>query len=326
MTPRSIPKLLAFALMASSQIFHAAQAQDDFPNRPIRIIVPFAPGGSNDVVMRLLAPALTQQLGQSVVVDNKPGGGATIGMTLVAKAAPDGYTLGVSNTAFAANPAVMPKMPFDSVKDFAPVTLVGKVPLVVVVHPNFPVKTIPELIAYAKDKPQTINYGSAGNASTPHLAGELFGHITGTKMTHIPFKSGGESIAALLGGVTNLQFAAVPSAVQAINTNRLVPLAVTTSRRDPSLPNVPTLAEAGLPGLEIADWIGIVAPTGTPPAVIQKLNQAFLAVLKQPQVRESLTKAGAQVAGTSPQELASYTNQEFDRWQALVKAVSIKIN
>ncbi len=326
MKNKSRPFILFLASLWGLGLGSAANANDIFPARPIRIIVPFAPGGSNDVVMRLIAPALSQQLGQSVLIENKPGGGATIGMNLVAKANPDGYTLGVTNTAFGANPYVMSKMPFDSKRDFSSVTLVGKVPLVVVVHPKFSVRSIQELIAYAKEKPLTINYGSAGNASTPHLAGELFGHVTGTKMMHIPFKSGGESIAALLGGVTQLQFAAVPSAVQQVQTGRLIPLAVTTIKRDPSLPDVPTLAEAGLAGLEIADWIGIVAPAGTPAPVIQQLNQAFVQVLKTPQIRESLSKAGAQVIAGTPQELTEHTNQEFERWQALVKSANIKLD
>ena len=326
MTTKTHPFFLFLSCVCAIGLSGGVWANEIFPARSVKIIVPFAPGGSNDVVMRLLAPALSQQLGQSVIIENKPGGGATIGMNLVAKANPDGYTLGVTNTAFGANPYVMSKMPFDSKRDFSPITLLGKVPLVVVVHPKFPVRSIQELVAYAKEKPMTINYGSAGNASTPHLAGELFGHVTGTKMMHIPFKSGGESIAALLGGVTQLQFAAVPSAVQQVQTGRLIPLAVTTTKRDPSLPDVPTLAEAGLAGLEIADWIGIVAPAGTPAAVLQQLNQAFVQVLKTPQIRESLSKAGAQVIASSPQELTEHTNQEFDRWQALVKSANIKLD
>jgi tripartite-type tricarboxylate transporter receptor subunit TctC len=298
----------------------------EFPIKPIRIIVPFAPGGSNDVVMRQLAPSLTEELGQTVIIENRPGGGATIGMDLVAKSKPDGYTLGVANTSFGANPFVMSKMPFDTLKDFAPVCLVGKVPLVVVINPAVPVKNIKELIEYAKKNPDMINYGSAGNASAPHLAGALFEYMTGVKMTHIPYKSGGEATAALLGNVTQLQFAAVPSAIQQIRSNRLNPLAVTTMDRDESLPDVPTIDQSGVKDFDMADWIGIVVPTGTPEPVIKRLNEAFIKVLNKPETRMNLSKAGARTIGGSPDDLKNFMNKELNTWQKVVKAANIKIN
>ena len=238
MTQAMLRRAVLFILFAVSSSWYV-QA-NDFPLKPIKIIVPFAPGGSNDVVMRLLAPTLTEELGQSVIIENRPGGGATIGMDVVAKSKPDGYTLGVANTSYGANPFVMSKMPFDTQKDFTPITLVGKVPLVVIVNPSFPVRSIKELIDYAKKNPEMINYGSAGNASAPHLAGALFEYMTGVKMTHIPYKSGGEATAALLGNITQLQFAAVPSAIQQIRVGRLIPIAITTMDRDESLPEVST--------------------------------------------------------------------------------------
>ncbi len=298
----------------------------EFPTKPIRIIVPFAPGGSNDVVMRQLAPLLTEELGQTVIVENRPGGGATIGMDLVAKSKPDGYTLGVANTSFGANPFVMSKMPFDTMKDFSPVCLVGKVPLVVVINPTVPVKNIKELIDYAKKNPDLINYGSAGNASAPHLAGALFEYMTGVKMTHIPYKSGGEATAALLGNVTQLQFAAVPSAIQQIRSNRLNPLAVTTLDRDESLPDVPTIDQSGVKDFDMADWIGIVVPIGTPEPVIKRLNDAFIKVLNKPETRMNLSKAGARTIGGSAEELKNFINKELNTWQKVVKAANIKIN
>jgi tripartite-type tricarboxylate transporter receptor subunit TctC len=299
---------------------------EEYPSKPIKIIVPFAPGGSNDVVMRLLAPSLSEELGQNVIVENRPGGGATIGMDLVAKSKPDGYTLGVANTAFGANPFVMSKMPFDTNKDFAPVCLVGKVPLVVVVNPAFPIRSIKELIDYAKKNPEVINYGSAGNASAPHLAGALFEYSTNTKLTHIPYKSGGEATAALLGNITQLQFAAVPSAIQQIKSNRLIPLAVTTLDRDESLPDTPTMDQSGLKDYDMADWIGIMAPLGTPEPIIKKLNEAFVKALAKPENRINLSKAGARPIGSTPEELKNLIQKELTTWQKVVKAANIKIN
>jgi len=318
-----------FVLCLSSIVFTIGSwcvNANDFPNKPIKIIVPFAPGGSNDVVMRLLVPSLSEELGQSVIVENRPGGGATIGMDLVAKSKPDGYTLGVANTAFGANPFVISKMPFDTQKDLTPVCLVGKVPLVVIVNTQFPVRTIKELIEYAKKNPEAINYGSAGNASAPHLAGALFEFSTGTKLTHIPYKSGGEATAAILGNVTQLQFAAVPSAIQQIRSNRLIPLAVTTLDRDESLPEVPTVDQSGVKDFDMSDWIGIVVPAGTPDIVIKRLNEAFVKALAKPENRASLIKAGARPIGSSPEELKNLINKELNTWQKVVKAANIKIN
>jgi tripartite-type tricarboxylate transporter receptor subunit TctC len=319
---RSLVLCLSVICTISSWRVHA----NDFPNKPIKIIVPFAPGGSNDVVMRLLAPSLSEELGQSVIVENRPGGGATIGMDIVAKSKPDGYTLGVANTSFGANPFVISKMPFDTQKDLSPVCLVGKVPLVVIVNPQFPVRSIKELIEYAKKNPEVINYGSAGNASAPHLAGALFEYSTGTKLTHIPYKSGGEATAAILGNITQLQFAAVPSAIQQIRSNRLIPLAVTTLDRDESLPEVPTVDQSGVKDFDMSDWIGIVVPAGTPDIVIKRLNEAFVKALTKPENRASLTKAGARPIGSSPEELKNLINKELNTWQKVVKAANIKVN
>ena len=324
MTQATLRRAILFILFvfSSSWLVHA----NDFPLKPIKIIVPFAPGGANDVVMRLLAPTLSEELGQSVIVENRPGGGATIGMDVVAKSKPDGYTLGVANTSFGANPFVMSKMPFDTQKDFSPITLVGKVPLVVVVNPSFPVRSIKELIDYAKKNPEMINYGSAGNASAPHLAGALFEYMTGVKMTHIPYKSGGEATAALLGNITQLQFAAVPSAIQQIRVGRLIPIAITTLDRDESLPEVSTVDQSGVKDFDMADWIGIVAPAGTPEPVVKRLNEAFVKALSKPENKAALSKAGARPIGSSVEELKSLINKELNTWQKVVKAANIKIN
>ncbi len=318
---RALRAALLMAVLATAPSF-----AQDFPNRPIRIVVPFAPGGSNDVVMRILSPALQEQLGQPVVIENRPGGGSTIGMGIVAKAPADGYTLGVANISLGSNPFVMSKMPYDAQKEFVSIGLVALVPLVVLVNPTVPARTIKELIELAKSKPGSLNYGSAGNASGPHLATALFDYQTGTKMTHIPYKSGGEAVASLLGNVTDVLFATIASSVQQINAGRVIPLGVTTSKRDPSLPNVPTVAEAGVAGFEVSDWVGLVAPTGTPPAVIERLNQAMVKALAQPSVREQLVKVGTLPVGSTPQELDAFIKKEMDTWSRVVKAANIRVD
>jgi tripartite-type tricarboxylate transporter receptor subunit TctC len=314
------------ALLCATGLPLAATAATDYPNHPIRIIVPFAPGGSNDVVMRLISPGLSAQLGQTVIIENRPGGGSIIGMDYVSRAAPDGYTLGVANISFGSNPFVMAKMPFDARKDFAPISLVALVPLVVVVNPTLPVRSIKELIAYAREKPGAINFGSAGNASGPHLGTALFNYMTDTKMTHIPYKSGGEAVASLMSGVTMLEFATIASAVQQVKSGRLIPLAVSTANRDPSLPDVPTVAEAGVAGFAVSDWVGLVAPAGTPKAVIDRVNDAVVKTLAEPRVRDSLARVGTQPVGSTPAQLDAFVKKELATWAKVVKAANIHID
>lgn len=319
-------RALRAALLLVAVLSPVTSFAQDFPTRPIRIIVPFAPGGSNDVVMRILSPALQEQLGQPVVIENRPGGGSTIGMGIVAKAPADGYTLGVANISLGSNPFVMAKVPYDAQKEFVSIGLVALVPLVVLVNPTVPARTIKELIDLGKSKPGSLNYGSAGNASGPHLATALFDYQTGTKMTHIPYKSGGEAVASLLGNVTDVLFATIASSVQQINAGKVIPLGVTTSKRDPSLPNVPTVAEAGVAGFEVSDWVGLVAPAGTPPAVIERLNQAMVKAVAQPSVREQLVKMGTLPVGGTPQELDAFIKKEMDTWSRVVKSANIRVD
>lgn len=318
--------LLRTILLAVVLLHAGLLAAQTYPSKPIRVVVPFAPGGSNDVVMRILAPRLSEELGQTVIVDNRPGAGSTIGLDIVAKSAPDGYTLGLASLSFGANPFVIAKMPFDTEKDFAPVSQLALVPLVLVVHPSLPARSVKELITMAKDKPATINYGSAGNASVNHLATELFTYMTGAKMMHIPYKGGGPAVSALLGGEISVLMATVPSSVHQIKTGRLIPLAVTTAQRDPSLPDVPTIAEAGVPGYELYDWIGVLAPAGTPSAVINRLNQAFVKTLALAAVKESIAKVGAHPVGGTPEELNAFIKKELSTWAKVVKAADIRPN
>jgi tripartite-type tricarboxylate transporter receptor subunit TctC len=296
-----------------------------FPSKPVRVIVPFAPGGSTDVVFRLLAPRITESLGQSMIVDNRPGGGATIGMDAVAKSAPDGYTLGVANISFGANPSLLAKLPYDTTKDFAPVGMVSIVTMVLAVHPSVPARSVKQLIALARAKPDGLNYSSAGNGSANHLAFERFKVASATKILHVPYKGGGPAVVAIVSGETGTIFATIPSAIQYFQNGRLVPLGVSSAKRNPALPNVPTVAEAGVPGYEAIEWQGVVAPAGTPAAVIGRLNQAFSRAVSAPEMKDRLVAIGADPAGGTPEELGAFIRKELSGWAKVIKESGIKI-
>ena len=302
----------------------AAVAQS-YPVKPIRIIVPYAPGGSTDVVFRILAPRLTEILGQAVVVENRPGGSSTIGLDAAAKSPPDGYTLGIPNITFGANPSLMKKMPFDSEKDLLPVSLVSIVTLVLSVHPSVPAKSVKALIALAKTKPGSLNYGSAGNASANHLATERFSYMAGIKMVHIPYKGGGPAVISIVGGETAILFATIPSAFQHFQTGKLVALGVSSLKRNVALPNVPSIAEAAIPGFEAIEWNGVVVPAGTPAAVIERLHQALTKALAIPEVRERIIGLGADPVGNSPDEFAAFIKKELATWSKVIKEVGITV-
>jgi len=319
---RRLPLLLAALPLVGVE---TASAQT-YPARPIRIIVPFQAGGSTDVVFRILAPRLTDQMGQTVIVDNRPGGGATIGMDLVVKSPPDGYTLGVATVSFVCNPFIIAKLPYDSEKDVVPVTLVTRVPHVIAIHPSLPARSVKELIALAKAKPGGIYYATGGNASSNHLATELFAYMAGVKFTHVPYKGAGSALASIVGGETGLMAASLSSAVGHFKSGRLVALGVSTLKRDPLLPDVPTVAEAGLPGYEVVEWHGVVVPTGTPPAVISRLQQEILKALAIPEVKERLLAVGATPVGTTSEELAAHIKKELALWGKVVKAAGIRVD
>ncbi len=317
---------LLSALLSVLFVHAGASVAQSYPNRPIRIIVPFAAGGSTDVVFRILAPRLSEGLGQQVVVDNRPGGAATIGMDMVAKSPPDGYTLGVANLSFGANPFMLSKMPFDTEKDLAPVSLVTLVPMVLAVHPSVPARTVKELIALAKARPGSLNYGSAGNASANHLATELFKYATGTDMVHVPYKGGGPAVISIVGGETAVLFATIPSSVQHFKSGRLAGLGVSTLKRDPTLPGIPTIAEAGVPGYEVYEWQGVMVPAGTPGAVIKRLHQEIVKTLALPDVKERIAGVGAQAVGSTPEELATFIKKELATWSKVIKTAGIRID
>ncbi len=314
----------ASAFLALAMCAGLASAQN-YPTKPVRVIVPFAPGGATDIVARLLAPRLSENLGQSVVVENRGGGGTTIGMDHVAKSAPDGYTLGVATLTFAINPSLFPKLPYDTEKDFAPVSLVSIVTFVMAIHPSVPARSVKEFIALAKARPGALNYSSSGIGSASQMAAELFKYMTGTDMVHIPYTGGGPAMVALLSGQVSVFVLSIPGGLPHFKTGKLVPLGVTSLKRDPTLPDVPSIAESGLPGYELLEYQGIVAPAGTPRAVINRLQQEIVKSLATPGLNERFTVLGANVVGSTPEELASHVKKEIATWAKVIKSAGIKL-
>jgi len=314
----------AIALFGAALVPLAAHAQDAFPTRPIRLVVPYAAGGGNDITARVLAPRLAEILGQQVVIDNRPGGASIIGTEIVAKAPPDGHTLMMASIAFAANAGLWEKLPYDPTKDFAPVTLLGTVPMVLTVNPTVPAKSVADVIKLAKEKPGSLNYASGGPGGANHLAGELFKNMTGTNIVHVPYKGGSGIVTALLGNEVDLAFATTSTAQPYFASGKMIPLGATTSKRISTLPNVPTIAESGVPGYEIFDWQGVIAPGGTPKAVIDKLNDAFVKALGYPEVREKILGLGMELAGTTSQQFGNHINSEVAKWRRIAKEANIK--
>jgi tripartite-type tricarboxylate transporter receptor subunit TctC len=300
-------------------------AAQTFPVKPVRVVVPFAPGGATDVVFRLLAPKLSENLGQQAIVDNRPGGGSTIGMDAVAKSAPDGYTLGVANLSFVVNPSLLSKLPYDTERDFAPVSLVTIVPLAVSVNPSVPAKSLKELIALAKARPGSLNYASSGNGSATHMATEMFKVMTGTDIVHIPYSGGGPAVLSVVAGQVSIYTGSIPSQLQHIKSGKLVALAVTSARPDPALPGIPTVGET-VPGYEAVEWQGIVVPSGTAGPVIDRLNRAVVESVKAPDFNERLAGVGAHAVGSTPGEFAEYLKKELATWPKVIKAAGIRVD
>ncbi len=300
-------------------------AAQNFPTRTIRAIVPYAPGGSTDVVMRILAPRMSEILGQQVIVENRPGGSSTIGLDLAAKAQPDGHTIGIANVTFCANPSLIRKMPFDSEKDLVPVSFMSLVTLVLSVHPSVPAKSVKDLIALAKAQPGVMNYASAGNVSANHLATERFNSATGIKMTHVPYKGGGPAVIALLSGETALLFATIPSSIQHFKTGKLRPLGVSSLKRSVALPEVPSIAEAAVPGFEANEWNGALVASGAPRVAIDRLHQAIAKSMAIPEVRDRIIALGAEPVGNTPEEFGAFIKREFGVWAKIIKEVGIKV-
>ena len=305
----------------------SALAQSTYPSKPVRLVVPFPAGGTTDILARAAAQKLSEAWGQQVIVDNRPGAAGNIGSELVAKAAPDGYTLlmGTVGT-HAINASLYAKMPYDHVKDFAPVILVAGVPNVLVVNPAVPANSVAELIAYGKANPNKLNFASSGSGTSIHLSGELFKVLTGVQMTHVPYKGSAPALTDLLGGQVQLMFDNLPSSLAFIKAGKLRALAVTSTTRAPALPDVPTIAESGVPGFEASSWFGILAPAGTPHDVIAKINADVARWLASPDAKEKLAAQGANIAAGSPEDFAKHIQAETAKWARVVKESGAKVD
>jgi tripartite-type tricarboxylate transporter receptor subunit TctC len=315
-------RTLAAALLLAVCAIAGAQ---DYPNRPIRLIVPYGPGGVTDITARITAPRLADELGQPVLVENRPGGASIPGTEAVVKARADGYTLLLTSTSLAANPILFKDIPFDAAKDLAPVSLLTTVPTVLVVHPGVQANNVNELIALAKAKPGAMNYGSAGNGSGNHLTTELFKHATGIDVQHIPYKGGGAVMTDLVAGQVAFVFAVLPTALPYVQSGKLRALAVTGAQRNNALPEVPTVAEAAVPGFAVTEWLGVFAPAGTPPAVIARLNGAAERGLRHPDAVGRMKAIGADIVGGPPSRLGDYLKGELARWAALARDVRFEV-
>ena len=313
----------ALAILAVST---AAAAEIAYPTKPIRLIVPYVPGGGVDFVGRTLAQKLSESWGQQVIVDNRPGGGTNIGTELVARAAPDGYTLLIGGVPNTANAALYKKLPYDVVKDFAPVILLDTAPNVLAVHPSVPAKSVRDLIALAKTRRGALTYASAGIGSSNHLSGELFRTMAGIEIVHIPYKGGGAAVTDLMAGQVSMYFGTTPSTMPHVRTGKLRALGVTTAKRTPAAPDVPTIAEAGLPGYEQSAWHGLLAPAGTLQAIITRLHAEVLRALRSSEVAERFAVQGIDVIGSSPAEFAVFIKQDLAKYEKLVKTAGIRID
>ena len=296
----------------------------DYPMRSVRIIVPQSAGGSTDMVARVVAQRLGDALGQSFVVDNRPGSGSLNGTELAARATPDGYTLLVVAASLSISPAVRKKLPFDVVRDFAPVSQLVDLPHLLVVHPSIPAGSVKELIALAKGKPGELNYASSGIATSTHMAAELFFYMTGTRMVHVPYKGGGPGIAAMLAGQCHVYFATISTALPHARAGKLRPLGVTSSKRSVAAPDIPTIAEAGVSGYAHSSWVGMVAPSRTPAAILGRLHAESAKIVQQPEVKKLLLREGLESLGNSPQEFAADLREEIAKWRKVVTAAGIQ--
>jgi tripartite-type tricarboxylate transporter receptor subunit TctC len=318
-------KALFALLLAVPALTTATAMAQQYPSKPIVLVVPFAPGGTSELISRLVAQKLTERLGQQVVVENRPGAAGNIAMEQVARAAPDGHMLILGHIGtLAVNPAMFPKLPYDAIKDFAPVSLIAAVPNIVTVNPAVPAKTLKEFLDLARAKPGSINYGSAGNGSAGHLAMEYLKRIAKTDMVHVPYKGTGPMLTDLLAGQTQATFTGSSPLIPHIKSGKLRALAVGSAVRIPSLPEVPTVAESGFAGFETAQWYGIIAPAKTPPAIIQKLSVEIAQVMKQPDVIGRLSGDGTVMIGSTPSEFAAYISKEMKRWGEVVHDANIK--
>jgi tripartite-type tricarboxylate transporter receptor subunit TctC len=303
----------------------SAQGTRDYPSRPIRVVVGYAPGGTTDILSRLLAVHLSQSLGQQVIVDNRPGASAMIGTDVVAKAVPDGHTLLMTPSGtHTANLSLYRKMPYDTVKDFAPITLFAWVSNMIVTHPSTPINNLQDVIRLAKASPGKLTYASVGIGSVSHLSAEMLKNLAGIDIVHVPYKGGGPALAAIVSNEVTIMFAALPSANSFVQAKRIKPLVVTSPKRSPTLPEVPTVAEAGIEGLQVMEWYGALAPAGTPSGVVQKLHDELVAIIKRPEVTARFTELGADPAFMTPAQFQKQIESDIRMWAGVVKQSGIR--
>ena len=318
-------KLAAAAACAVALAAPTAFAQS-YPNRPIKVIVPFGPGGFTDVAARILQKELGPVIGQPIVIENKPGAGSTIGTAEIAKAPPDGYTIVMVSTTHIITPHLYKQMPYDALKDFTPVMKIAEGPYVLVAHTGFQAKSVKELIALAKQKPDSIDFASSGNGSSQHLVGALFVNMTGARLNHVPYKGSNQAMNDVLGGQVPISFVGVPNALPNLANGKLRALAVTTKKRYAEMPDVPTMDEAGVKGYDATIWLGILAPPNTPRDIVNKLNAAITKTLSTPEAKKLMASAGVDVATSSPEEFAHLMKDEYDRWGKVVRDTKMEVN
>jgi len=319
---------LAIGLLLCMQAVPSPAAEaDGYPSKPVRWLLPVLPGGGGDIIARATAPRLSEVWGQPVIIDNRPGGGGTLGMGIAAKMAPDGYTmvLGVSSFVTVA-PAVYPKLSYDPVKDFAPVTQILEAPLVIVTHPSLPVSNVRQLIDLARKRPDALSYATPGNGSVPHLATELFKSLSKTRIMHVPYRGAPPAYMDLLGGQVTLYFGTIPSAMAHLKSGRLRGLATTGARRSPALPDLPTVSESGLQAFVVGTWYGVLMPAGVPPAIVRRLHADVTRVIRLPDLQERFASEGGEVVGSTPEQFGTFIAREIDTWKAVAREARATID
>ena len=327
MTKLKMKKWLSAALVCLSGVSIAGLAQaQSWPTKPIKFIVPYPPGGGTDVIARIVQEPLAKELGQQVIIDNRGGAGGSIGSALAAQSPSDGYTVLFTLSSHTINPAIYTKLPFDTEKDFSSVVTVASLPQILVANPNFPAKTVKEVIEMAKAKPGSISYASVGNGSPGHLAGAMMASDAGVDMTHIPYRGGGPAVTDVMAGQVPLLWVSIPAAAQFVKAGKLRALAVSTVKRSAVFPDVPTMVESGFKGFEVDSWYAMFVPAKTPQAIIDRINKAAVNVLAQPEVKEKLLGQGAEAVGDSPAQLSGVVKKEIAKWKQVVKSANIKVD
>ena len=318
-------KRALLALLIALGVAESSFAQV-YPSRPVRFIAPFAAGGGSDLIARKLAQKLTEALGQPVVVDNRTGGSGVIGTEIVAKSPPDGLTIMMTTPTFAVNPSLMAELPYDNIRDFAPISLIATAPHLLAVHPSLPAKSVKDVVAISKARPEELTFSSGSTGGSSHLAGELFNSMARIKMTHVPYRGGGQAVLAIVTGEVSLGFVDLVSMLPHVKTGRVRAIALTSLKRSPTLPDLPTIAESGYPGFQSGIWYGVVAPARTPPEIIARLNAELVKIVRTPDFLASLKTEGAEVVASTPAYFGDHIKQETARWAKVIKEANISVN